>query len=471
MEHDQFQDLLDALVRSSAVGQEVLGEVLARTSLRAPEETSRVEIASGNPVAHRPVDERVLPQGSVSKAVKALLDEGLLEEGEKFRRSPEGRALAPLRLGSGYAVAGVRVELSREQPKRITVALIGLDSSRVFGVVTSETDSWEAVTELVHLHVASLKSRCDEDRAGRRLFPLRLFGVGVGLGAPVYDGQVMPLSSNGHESPIPLSARLHQLFEADPSFAEPVPVMVENDVNALAVLSLHQIQIADPDVVVIGVFDEGVGGGLIMDGRLRRGSNGRAMQMGHLDVVFPVGHDPESSAPEAKTGFSARCSCGRFGHVDTVATPQRILEELDDGTLEQVSEIDPGDPKFPRASKTLTISGAALGRAIAHVSSTVNPRRIIIYLPAALAQPKPDSAGSAYLSAISAEASRAFGATDQSDYLTIQPFPQDQESVALLGAKAAAACVFESFIEHALRLDGCRPAARHAVVYRMLPNG
>jgi hypothetical protein len=42
MLHDQFQDLLDTLVKRSGVGQEVLGDVLARTSLRAPEETSRV---------------------------------------------------------------------------------------------------------------------------------------------------------------------------------------------------------------------------------------------------------------------------------------------------------------------------------------------------------------------------------------------------------------------------------------------
>ena len=44
-QHDQFQELLDTLVKHSGVGQEVLGEVMARTSLRAPEETSRVEIS------------------------------------------------------------------------------------------------------------------------------------------------------------------------------------------------------------------------------------------------------------------------------------------------------------------------------------------------------------------------------------------------------------------------------------------
>ena len=41
-QHDQFQELLDALVKhsGSGVGQEVLGEVMARTSLRGPEDAS-----------------------------------------------------------------------------------------------------------------------------------------------------------------------------------------------------------------------------------------------------------------------------------------------------------------------------------------------------------------------------------------------------------------------------------------------
>jgi predicted NBD/HSP70 family sugar kinase len=472
MQHEQFQDWLDVLVRGSGVGQEVLGEVLARTSLRAPEETSRVEIALGNPVAHRPADEGVIPQGSVSKAVKALLGVGLIEEGERLLRNPDGRTLSPLRLGSGYAVAGVKVVLSREQPRRVTTALFGLDNSRVFATATDVAGSWDVVTDLIYLQVTSLKNECDRDRVGRGLRPLQLFGVGVGLGAPVRDGQVMPLSSNGNNTPIPLSARLHQLFEADSSFNRPVPVMVENDVDALAVLSIHQIHNADPDVVVVGVFDEQIGGGLIMDGRLRRGSNGRAMQIGHLAVDFPVGEEHERQIPgdgaaqfsAAEAGFNARCSCGRFGHVDTIATPQRILGEFGGGTLEQVSEIDSHDPKFQRASVVFTKSGAALGRAVAHVSSTVNPRKIIMYSPAALAEPKPDSAGAAYLTAVRAEAVRAFGASSQPDYLIIHSFPQDPEGIALLGAKAAAACVLESFVEHALRLDGCRPAVRHAVV-------
>lgn len=467
-QHDQFQELLDTLVRRSGIGQEVLGEVLARTSLHAPAETSRVQIAGGNPTARRPIDQRVIPQGTVSKAVKALMDEGLLEDGEKFLRSPEGRTVSPLRLGSRYVLAGVKVVQEKEQPRHLTTALFGLDTTRVHGILEDPAGSWDQVAKLVHQHVSALLSSYTEER-GSGLPPLRMFGVGVEVGAPVYDGAVVPLSRGPGRHPVPLAEMLHRRFEADPRFGLPVPVIVENDVNALAVLAIHQIHYTDPDLVVVGAFDEGVGGGLVMDGRLRRGGNGRAMEIGHLAVGFPPGLDPETvssagtpagSTGETPTGFRARCTCGQLGHVDTLAPPRRIEEEFGAGSLAQIAEIDPLAPEFDRARDVFTRGGAALGRALAHVSNTVNPSRVIMYLPATLAESKPDTAAGAYLSAVRAEATSAFAASDQSDYLNIRAFPAKPQGIALLGATAAAVCVLESFIEHALRLDGCSTALR-----------
>jgi len=221
IQHDQFQQLLDTLVKRSGVGQEVLGEVMARTSLRTPEETSRVEISAGNPTARRPVDQREIPQGTVSKAVKALMDEGLLEDGEKLLRNPEGRTLSPLRLGRLYATAGVKIAQAGERPRHVTTALFGLDSTRVLGTAHDAADSWDQAADLIHRHVTSLKSACDRDRASHGLEPLRMLGVGIELGAPVYDGQIMPLSRDPDRQPVPLAEKLQCLFQADPGLGDP----------------------------------------------------------------------------------------------------------------------------------------------------------------------------------------------------------------------------------------------------------
>ena len=128
--------------------------------------------------------------------------------------------------------------------------------------------------------------------------------MGIEVGSPVYNGEVMPHRGDSSAPPVALAASLHRLFGADPSFGQAIPVIVENDVNALAVLAIHQAHYAESDLVVVGVFDEGVGGGLIMDGRLRRGGNGRAMEIGHLAVGFPPGQQ-EQPRP-ARTGPRSR---------------------------------------------------------------------------------------------------------------------------------------------------------------------
>ena len=133
---------------------------------------------------------------------------------------------------------------------------------------------------------------------------------------------------------------------------------------------------------------------------------------------------------------------------------------LGDLPLDQLGEIGSRDPRFEHAQAVFARSGAALGRALAHVSNTVNPSRIITYLPAPLAEPKPDTAAAAYRSAMHQEVTSAFAAGDKDEYLKIRPLPAKPEDLALLGARAAAVCVLESFIEHALRLDGCTTTLR-----------
>jgi predicted NBD/HSP70 family sugar kinase len=477
--HEQFDDRLDRLMERSGVGQEVLGEVLARTSLRAPEETSRVEISAGNPTARRAVDQRGIPQGTVSKAVRALMEEGLLEEGERYLKSPDGRTVAPLRFGRGFAIAGVKVVQQMGRPRAATTALVGLDGSTLLdvrheAVADSGGDGWKQISELICRQVTELKIRCDEARETRGLPPLQLFGVGVEVGAPVYNGRVMPLIHETALQPVDLSTDLRALLETSDSVEHSVPVVVENDVNALAVLAIHEIRFVDTDLVVVSVFDEGVGGGLVMDGRVRRGGNGKAMEIGHLAVGYPPGQERGPTQPRDERddkprgidqfvkdpGFDDPCQCGHFGHVDTLAPPARIRGELGISVIDGACELSSDDAGFSETRNVFARSGSALGRALAHVSNTVNPSRLIVYMPAALANARSGSAAAAYLDGVRDEVAGAFAAGRNPDYIAIRPQPAEPDGVAVLGARSAAICVLESFIEHALRLDGCTSGLR-----------
>jgi glucokinase len=81
-----------------------------------------------------------------------------------------------------------------------------------------------------------------------------------------------------------------------------VPVAVENDTNAAAFGEHRQgAGVGSDDLLGLWV-GTGVGGGLVLDGRLRRG-RGLAGEVGHL-VVHPGGR---------------RCGCGGLGHLEAYA--------------------------------------------------------------------------------------------------------------------------------------------------------
>jgi predicted NBD/HSP70 family sugar kinase len=84
-----------------------------------------------------------------------------------------------------------------------------------------------------------------------------------------------------------------------------VPVGVENDVNAAAVGAAALLGADDLVYLSIGT---GIAAGAVLDGRLRRGANGAAGEIGHLVV------DPEG----------ASCACGQRGCLETVASGAAI---------------------------------------------------------------------------------------------------------------------------------------------------
>ena len=95
-------------------------------------------------------------------------------------------------------------------------------------------------------------------------------------------------------------------FALGPALAETLGVdrvVVDNDVN-VGVVAEHRLGAGRDADELLGVFvGTGVGGGLILDGKLRRGATGLAGEIGHV-VVVPGGRS---------------CSCGGRGHLEAYA--------------------------------------------------------------------------------------------------------------------------------------------------------
>jgi predicted NBD/HSP70 family sugar kinase len=186
-----------------------------------------------------------------------------------------------------------------------------------------------------------------------------MLGVGIEIGGHVHEGRVI-YSANAHWDHFPLADRLADALD--------LPVILENDANALAVYERWFHGIDDDRFAVILVTSLGVGSGLVLDGRVYRGSHGMAGELGHIPVEFNDRTRP-------------KCRCENPGCLEGVATPQAIALTLPDfgfhGRYEDALQTPDTDP----VRTVFTMAGSALGRAIANIINILNPSAIVLHAP------------------------------------------------------------------------------------------
>jgi glucokinase len=129
--------------------------------------------------------------------------------------------------------------------------------------------------------------------------------IGVGSGGPMVfpDGIVSPLNIPIWRS-FPLRDRLASLFD--------VPCVVDNDAKALALGEHWRGAGKGSDNMLGMVVSTGVGGGIILNGRLLDGFAGNAGHVGHI-IVWPGG---------------PVCSCGANGCVEGVSSGSGLARRL-----------------------------------------------------------------------------------------------------------------------------------------------
>jgi predicted NBD/HSP70 family sugar kinase len=144
-----------------------------------------------------------------------------------------------------------------------------------------------------------------------------------------------------------------------------VPVFADNDAN-LGALAEHGRGAARGAAHAVFVkIASGVGAGIVVGGRLHRGSTGRAGEIGHVQV----GED------------GAVCRCGNRGCLETLTAAPRLIAVLQPAYDEPLStarvlelEAD-GDTAVRRV---LTDAGRTVGRALADLCNSLNPELIVL---------------------------------------------------------------------------------------------
>jgi glucokinase len=160
-----------------------------------------------------------------------------------------------------------------------------------------------------------------------------------------------------------------------------LPVFVDNDANA-AMLAEHRYGAArgasDAALLTIGT---GIGGGLVLGGRLYRGSRGFGAELGHMvvDMDGPPcqGDCPGRGCLEAVASGNA---IGREGVEAARRSPDsRLGKALSEGheiTGALVTEL--GHDGDPAAREVLELVGRRLGAGITNIVNVFNPEVVVV---------------------------------------------------------------------------------------------
>lgn len=291
-----------------------------------------------------------LSQVTVGTITAELIRVGLISEGEP-ESSTGGRPATPLRLnpGSFYAV-GIKL-----MEDHLVGAVTDLESEPLGSAEAPLPSSLpESVLEAAAGLVDHLLEITGLDRS-------RLLGVGIGM-AGVIDGE----KGICHYSPF-----LKWQDVAVTEIGERIigaPVLVDNDVNTLALAERWFGVGHEVDNFLLVTLGRGLGLGVVVDGRLYRGSHGGAGEFGHTVV-------DASSRP---------CQCGNIGCLEaTVAEPALLdsataLLKAEGQVVESAEDVYDLVPRVPALAELFTAAGQMLGQGLANLVNVLAPELIIL---------------------------------------------------------------------------------------------
>lgn len=211
----------------------------------------------------------------------------------------------------------------------------------------------------------SILAKIDE----RKIAPEVVAGVGIGAPGPIDNEGIIHKAANLGWGTFSIKETLEEILH--------MPVVAGNDANVAALGEMWKGGGQGFDDVVLVTLGTGVGGGIIIGGKMLNGSTGAGGEIGHIHV--------EDSETEA-------CGCGNKGCLEQYASATGItrlakkkLQQSDrDSILRQASEISAKTvfeavaQKDSLAMETAADFGKYLGDGLAAIACVVNPEVIVI---------------------------------------------------------------------------------------------
>ena len=215
--------------------------------------------------------------------------------------------------------------------------------------------------------VESIRSKLSK----KNIAPQNVEGIGIGVPGPVSADFTVHKCVNLGWGVFNLKEKMNQLLPEIPNVA------AGNDANVATLGELWQGGGKGHHSAVMFTLGTGVGGGVVVDGKIVAGANGGAGEVGHMTV------NPLESVP---------CACGKYGCLEQYASANGIvrmgkvmltqcekpskLRELEKFTAKDICDL-------AREGEGLALDivdrfGEYMGRAMSYVACTTDPDVFII---------------------------------------------------------------------------------------------
>jgi len=299
-----------------------------------------------------------LARSTVTGLVAELLADGVVMEGE----DPGSGTPA----GNLSRRAGRPARRLMPVPRSDLVVAIDFGHSHCqIGIVDAQSQvlvaEWESLDvdssadlalEHARRRIGALLDQLGADRS-------RVVAAGIGLPAPVngITGMVGPGNI------LPGWVDRHPAEELRSALG--FPVVIDNDANlgALGEIACGAAR-GFADVIYVKV-STGIGAGMVLGGRLYRGSTGRAGEIGHVPV----------------DAAGALCRCGNRGCLETVVSVSQVLalmQPAHDRVLSMAGVVELVRAGDAGASRVLADTGRILGRVLADLVNNLNPEVLVL---------------------------------------------------------------------------------------------
>jgi glucokinase-like ROK family protein len=276
----------------------------------------------------------------------------------------------------GESNGGRRPMLLKMNPHALNVIIVHISSNKLTGYLTAgdlsiiKQENYCIKNlkkdEIIDLMLSTIENYLAQTTA-------ELPGIGVVVHGPVKAREgISVFAPNIGWKNVPIKFIVEDKFH--------IPTFVENDVRAMALGEFYYGPTRDVSSMVFIKVGYGIGSGVIIDGKLYRGVNDSAGEIGHTTV--------DVSGPQ--------CGCGNYGCLEAMASENALVKlmirSIKEGRNSVVNDLAGGsldcvtpEMVYEAAAKDDVLAGRILrhvarylGIAVANVINMFNPELVVI---------------------------------------------------------------------------------------------